>query len=458
MNVYSLDPSVLHALSCAKKITLTLENPSNSKEIDTFFQECRNAFSNTQTLSHGYWTNEKETDHFTAAFKISEASHIEIVVSGSLSKEAIQSLAKHHFGDLKLQKADSYPEILMEGAPIQETLVSIDIASPPATFMTYLDLKDFWENKILQVLLENLSEQTLGRLNAARKASISPMTSTYVGISFECKEDNFLEAIAGILINLEELRGQDSNPRDLAQTQEEFLRKLEHPSFPLPFPSFARDSIEILSDITPKDLRKKAQTLFDNDHLHFFITYPENEKIAIDEVQKVIDQMKMVTNLSFINTSGRDKVSGKGKSGIPQPIEGNPTDLYTKLHIKDSDKRIISSMIDTIANTNVFQLALKEREVQQKGDKINHVHPVRFLGTVFSDPKIKNDMIEIKRSYFKWNGFIGGFSKRMDEEFQRDNVLRYVPGFAASLNIDPEQVKRYVQSQDWDGLVRFLMN
>ncbi len=220
---------------------------------------------------------------------------------------------------------------------------------------------------------------------------------------------------------------------------------------------FFQESQQVLSEITPADIKKHAQDVINEQNFIFNITCSPQQPIEKEEVLMTMEQMKNVSALNSLSSYTKSK-GNKAKSSLPIPVEGNPTDLFLKLPLKDSEKKIIASIVETLADNNVFQLALKETEMNQRGDKINHVHPLRFLGVAFSDPKLKSCMQEIKKNYFKWNGFIGGLSKRIDEEYNRDNLLRYVPGFSSYVNVDPEQVKRYISNRDWDGLVRFLMN
>ena len=66
-------------------------------------------------------------------------------------------------------------------------------------------------------------------------------------------------------------------------------------------------------------------------------------------------------------------------------------------------------------------------------------------------------MKEIHKSSFKWEGFIDGLSKRLSEESGRDNLKKYLPGFCATINANPEALTSFIDRGDYEGMVRSLL-
>lgn len=130
---------------------------------------------------------------------------------------------------------------------------------------------------------------------------------------------------------------------------------------------------------------------------------------------------------------------------------------FSDLPIVDWEKKVIAHIVTNMADKNVFELLLEKRDMESKGRQINHVHPLRFIGYVFSEPRLKRAMKVIKKNPFKWDGFINGFAGRMREEGARNNLARFIPGFAEHLQVDPAEVGPFIQRGDCDGLVRFLI-
>lgn len=132
--------------------------------------------------------------------------------------------------------------------------------------------------------------------------------------------------------------------------------------------------------------------------------------------------------------------------------------IYYSLPISHEEERIIHKIISTLANKNIFSLLLERRDLERKGKQISHLHPFRFLGSIFSNPHLRSAMREVKKSTFKWDGFMDGLIPRMKEEASRDNLHRYIPGFAEHVKADPEKINYFIRHRNWDALVKYLMS
>ena len=139
------------------------------------------------------------------------------------------------------------------------------------------------------------------------------------------------------------------------------------------------------------------------------------------------------------------------------PEKEEKLNSYEALPITFEEKQKIAKILITMAENNIFQLLFEKKHLERLGFEINHVHPIRFIGTVFSDPRLAHCMRRIKRSGFKWDGFMDGFSQRFREEIKANNINAYVPGLAESLNVKPEEIQAYVNNNDLEGLIIFLM-
>jgi len=136
--------------------------------------------------------------------------------------------------------------------------------------------------------------------------------------------------------------------------------------------------------------------------------------------------------------------------------EAQPTP-YDTLLITPSEKQKIGQLLSTMANNSVFKLLFEKKRLERLGHDVNNVHPIRFIGTVFSDPRLVYCMRRIKSSGFKWDGFIDGFSQRFRKEIREGNIDVYLPSFAEALNVSLQDVQAYVNYKDFEGLVIYLM-
>lgn len=132
---------------------------------------------------------------------------------------------------------------------------------------------------------------------------------------------------------------------------------------------------------------------------------------------------------------------------------------FYQLPLLEEDKKNIQIIIKAMAEKGLVKLLLDRRYLEKKGDQVNYIHPLRFIGYIFSDEKLKECMRQIKTSRFKWNEFIKGFSRRMDEEYSKDNLKHYIPEFVEQVHPQyPEHIERFIKKKSWEGLVADLLN
>lgn len=130
---------------------------------------------------------------------------------------------------------------------------------------------------------------------------------------------------------------------------------------------------------------------------------------------------------------------------------------YNELRISQEEKDLIRKLLFTMAESSIFELLFEKGKLEKIGERINVVHPVRFLGTVFSDPRLVYCMKEIYKSSFKWDGFSEGFCERMRKEAAAGNLVMYLPGFAKAVKRPLDTIMTYVDVNDFEGLVKYLI-
>ena len=130
---------------------------------------------------------------------------------------------------------------------------------------------------------------------------------------------------------------------------------------------------------------------------------------------------------------------------------------FDRLLISEKDKKTLYKIVHTLGTSNVPKLLWKKRDLEKLGNSINHVHPMRFIATILLNPTLRADLQEVRRSFFKWNGFMDGFRRRMTEEFYKDNIQAYVLGFCDELEVKEEVVQHFVDRKDWEGLVKAIL-
>lgn len=227
---------------------------------------------------------------------------------------------------------------------------------------------------------------------------------------------------------------------------------------------FLHHSQESIREITFKNFSKELPQLLASQKrsVDLLTSQEKIEKLQLSEIQYLleeIDNSPQETLYSRQNTPLEGESASvfgiKKQKRMASQLE--TSDPYSSLAVTEKEKDMIYTIISTMAENNVIALAFKRGELDHLGKKIHHVHPMRFLGTVFSDPYLKKCMYEISESYFKWGGFMDGFGERMDGEANKGNLLPYCSGLCKSIHADPDAVSSYIQRRKWDGLVKFLI-
>lgn len=130
---------------------------------------------------------------------------------------------------------------------------------------------------------------------------------------------------------------------------------------------------------------------------------------------------------------------------------------YLQLVSKD-EREDISFIVNTLGMGSVTKIAKNKSSLKNAGNRVNHVHPLRFLQTVFQDDRMKASMQALQKRSLMWDEFISGLKKSLQEEMTKDNLrIEYVQDFAVSLNLSLDQLYPYVQQERWEPFVKTLI-
>lgn len=412
-------------------------------------------------------------------FFIEQETHTASLVFSSEDESIIQAifsrlkgqLETSSFSSFKTKKAASLQEeSLAEGSvciyPLSsEEGVTLKVTySPPFRPISNMeDLRHRWVQVLFQEMLQNrLKERVKDKIdfNALSKCDMVA-TRCISDFSVHCSFNNAAEILAVLLTELEYLKGTGFSEEELVFakgfTQELILELLQesvavtfskdtriHPSERInslrcpAYQFFLNTSGDLIEEISLSDFSPEMTTAFIDVDQPLYINCPSSV-------------LAETANFEFAEND-----YGNGLSA-PIFLVSSVSNSFLELPLADWEKKLIYTIFTTMADKNVIQLAWEKKSLEKKGKKINPVHPMRLLGYVFSDPDLKKAMRAIKKSHFKWNGFIDGFSRRMKEEAGRNNLVRHIPGFCEQVGANPDEVRHYIDKHDWEGLARHLL-
>jgi len=135
-----------------------------------------------------------------------------------------------------------------------------------------------------------------------------------------------------------------------------------------------------------------------------------------------------------------------------------PTETpYKELVCTEQDKTYIYEIISTMAGNGKLSLLFKQSQLKEMGAQINHVHPLKFLSSIFANPYLKSCMAQVWDDYFKKNGFLDGLAPSLTREAEKGKLTQYLKEFSAEVGVKEEHLRPYFEARDWENLVLFLI-
>ncbi|MEZ5315490.1 MAG: hypothetical protein R3E91_04695 [Chlamydiales bacterium] len=135
---------------------------------------------------------------------------------------------------------------------------------------------------------------------------------------------------------------------------------------------------------------------------------------------------------------------------------GSPRDYSSAVTLEEwSD---IHYIVNSLANQSLIAIAFMKTDLEAAGNRIDHIHPLRFLMTVFTDEELKVGIRNIFGRGWIWHHFINGVKDCLDTEANIGNLKdEYVYHFASIVAIHPHKILEPIHEQNWDQLIKILL-
>lgn len=168
---------------------------------------------------------------------------------------------------------------------------------------------------------------------------------------------------------------------------------------------------------------------------------PGSQESTID----LFEQQKFILEFS-IASAANDNV--KKSTSISR--------LY-EVPVSKEEKKNISYIVTTLANKSLVKILSLKSSIEKAGDKVNHVHPLRFLMCIFTDEELKVCVHNVMGRGWVWKDFMKGLSTSLDEEAKAGNMKdEYINDFAQKVGIDIGLIYPLIQSERWEDFIKIL--
>lgn len=172
----------------------------------------------------------------------------------------------------------------------------------------------------------------------------------------------------------------------------------------------------------------------------------ENEIIALNDISWDAPD-ELTFDLSFLN-----------KITVSKPSKSKNKRNYAH-QLTQKEKDDISYILKTLNDHTFVTLAAHRSALKKAGERVDHVHPLRFLQCIFTDEDLKVCVRNIQGKIFVWGEFLKGITTSLTEETKKNNVPpEQIVDFAATLGIDVGAIYSLYINQNWEQLVDVLIN
>lgn len=340
------------------------------------------------------------------------------------------------------------------------------------------DLHDKWVSHFLTNLLHQRLERTARLFEGVciHDGNLSCAPSPHFVVQLPEKEGiDILTHLSILLYEVEQVKKFGFSDAELENVRDNFLRDYqfrERNTDLVDQIEFLQRSQKAIISVTAGEVARALLTTLDDQNRQVSLRYPKAHADFIPSEEDVGEVIDFILRICYQDveddeelyhhskasqrSSGSDILLVDNTGSTPKSPSAT-ADSFSQLPLHEWEKKVISKIITNMADKNLVQLAMIKKDMEKKGKRIHHVHPLRFMGFVCSNAYLKKCLRSFRKNSFKWDTFMDGFSKKMREEATKDNLLVYVPGFAKHVEGDPNKIAHLINHQDWEGLVKYLI-
>lgn len=129
---------------------------------------------------------------------------------------------------------------------------------------------------------------------------------------------------------------------------------------------------------------------------------------------------------------------------------------YT-IPVKSSEKSDVKYIVTTLGNSSPLKIASSRSSLKKAGDRIDNLHPLRFVGCIFSDEEMKAAIHNMQGRSWVWGEFLSNINDSFSTEANNNNLNQFVQDFTNNLNIGFTEVNNLIANRQWTDLIDYLI-
>ena len=411
----------------------------------------------------------RETDYFFTSIKQEATTPFQVIAVGDFDEKTLLTWMDNTLHDVPaFQKTEDASQIIIhENAECPQAEVSLSYPMKVLPISTEDSLKQFWSAAICRKLIEKRLEESLASIEAewdGSGASFLFPQKTCRGKAV-CDPVDCLVILTKFLSAVQEIRRAGFTALEWEEAKSDIINTVQV-SLRLPpdsstlatyfseqiatgaalwptYSFFVNSSVKALNELERPMVHQTAMAVIQDKERRIKYTGPS--VVTEAEILEVLnghraDQFEIPIVEEKI-TSESDEIALAAFSLMP---------------VTESEEKLIWELVDNLGNKGYWDLLLIKSRMYEIQEKIQHIHPLRFLGIIYSDPYLKECMKKAFKKTLVKKNFIDGLRDNFLKEFPSNNVYPLIPGFCKKLGADPDQVNMLIQKHQWERLLRYL--
>lgn len=119
------------------------------------------------------------------------------------------------------------------------------------------------------------------------------------------------------------------------------------------------------------------------------------------------------------------------------------------------EKKDIEFLVVHMAWDNPKKLWDYENEMNKAGERIMHLHPLKFLEAICTNEKLCAGLKAIReRNILVWPNFSKGSVKTLREEHKYNNVIPHIEEFANTIGVNVKFLIPLAKKEHWEDFVK----
>jgi len=180
--------------------------------------------------------------------------------------------------------------------------------------------------------------------------------------------------------------------------------------------------------------------------------------------EESFESVMQMVNQCMVNESGSECalsveiVQDDGKLSVKafEIAKAVPRDYYAA--VTPQERKDLVYILRTLANSSLAKIAKERSSLKKAGDRIDNLHPFKFIETVFMDEELKVCIRNIQGKSWVWDEYRNGITSSLAKESAVNNLKpEYIQSLANNLQIDVNLIIPTIQDKNWSKLVTDLI-